>query len=172
MNKDLTNAFEEATFDNALETILRQGARRLLQQAIEAEVAEHIEKHQEALDSKGHRLVVRNGYLPERSLQTGMGPIEVKQPRVKDRREGQNFSSSILPRYARRAPSIENVIPTLYLKGVSTGDFSEALEAILGKDAPGLSASSITRLKKQWEQEDLSGKRYVYLWADGIYFTV
>ncbi len=179
MNKNLTNVLEEATFDNALETILRQGARKLLQQAIEAEVAEYITKHQEELDERGRRLVARNGHLPERSLQTGMGPVPVKQPRVRDRREGQLFSSAILPRYVRRAPSIEAVIPTLYLKGVSTGDFSEALEAILGKGAPGLSASNITRLKKIWEQEyvdwqkrDLSGKRYVYLWADGIYFTV
>lgn len=179
MNKDLTTAQSEATFDNALEQILRKGAQQLLQQAIEIEVAEYIRRHCDRLDGEGHRLVTRNGHLPERQIQTGLGPIQVEQPRVRDLRDGQGFGSSILPRYARRAPSVEAVIPTLYLKGISTGDFTEALEALLGKNAQGLSPSNIVRLKRIWEEEyaewqgrDLCGKRYVYIWADGIYFNV
>lgn len=179
MNKDLTNTQSEATFDNALEAVLKQGAQQLLQKAIEAEVDDYLECYCNNRNSKGHRLVTRNGHLPKRQIQTGLGPIPIKQPRVRDCREGQQFRSSILPKYARRAPSVEAVIPTLYLKGVSTGDFSEALEALLGKNAQGLSPSNIVRLKKIWEQEydewqrrDLSNKRYVYMWVDGIYFNV
>jgi len=180
MSNDLTlQQSEQAGFDMALEDVLRQGARQLLQQAIEAEVADYIAKHCAISDEQGHRLVTRNGHLPSRKLQTGLGAIEVQQPRVRDKREGERFTSSILPRYARRTPSIDAVIPTLYLKGVSTGDFSEALEAILGSNAQGLSPTNIVRLKKIWEDEyeewqgrDLSQKRYVYMWADGIYFNV
>ena len=180
MNKDLIlEESEQGTFNKALETILRKGAQRLLQQAIEQEVAEYISSHSNEVDEKGHRLVTRNGYLPKRNVQTGIGPIPVQQARIRDKRNGQRFHSGILPRYARRAPSIEAVIPTLYLKGVSTGDFSEALEALLGKNAQGLSASNIVRLKKIWEEEydqwqkrDLRNKNYVYIWADGIYFNV
>ena len=130
-------------------------------------------------DEHGRRMVVRNGFLPERSILTGIGPLPVKQPRVRDKREVEFFTSSILPRYMRRAPSLDNLIPVLYLKGISTGDFMEALEAILGETAKGLSANTIVRLKRQWEQEykdwahrDLTDKRYVYFWADGIYFNV
>lgn len=162
-----------------LEEIIRQGARKLLQQAIEDEVAEYLERFREQTDEEGRRLVVRNGTLPARELVTGIGPLRISQPRVRDRREGEVFSSNILPRYMRRVPSVDNLIPVLYLKGISTGDFTKALESILGKSASGLSAANIVRLKRQWEQEyqqwakrDLSSKRYVYFWADGIYFNV
>ncbi len=120
-----------------------------------------------------------NGSHKQREVTTGIGKIPIKQPRVNDRREGQRFTSAILPKYARRSPSIDTLIPTLYLKGVSTSSFSEALEAIPGKGAPGLSPTNVTRLKqiwedeyKSWKQRDLTGKHYVYVWADGIYFNV
>ncbi len=164
---------------SVLEEVIREGARRLLQAAIEHEVAEYISCFQNIKDEQGRRMVVRNGSLPERSILTGIGPLPVRQPRVRDKREGEFFTSNILPRYMRRAPSLDNLIPTLYLKGISTGDFMEALEAILGENAKGLSANTIVRLKRQWEQEykdwahrDLTNKRYVYFWADGIYFNV
>ena len=170
---------EQGQFDNALESVLREGARKLLQQAIEEEVARYIDQSKYELDTKGHRLVTRNGHLPERKIQTGIGPLEVRQPRVRDKRKGSQFNSSILPKYARRTPSLESAIPTLYLKGVSTGDFSEALESLLGKNAPGLSSTNIVRLKQVWEKEydewqkrDLSNKNYVYMWVDGIYSNV
>ena len=164
---------------SVLDETFRKGARRMLMKALAYEVEEYVERHKEVLDEKGHRLVVRNGRLPGRTLQTGAGPIEVEQPRVHDRREGERFSSSILPRYLRRSPSVEALIPWLYLKGVSTNGFQEALQAILGEGAAGLSPSTITRLKTVWEDEfrewadrDLSERRYVYFWADGIYFNV
>lgn len=164
---------------SVLEEIIREGARKLLQQAIENEVAEYLERFQGQTDGQGRRLVVRNGTLPARELVSGIGPLGIRQPRVRDRREGEDFSSNILPRYMRRVPSVDNLIPVLYLKGISTGDFTRALEAILGPNAPGLSAANIVRLKRQWEQDyqqwakrDLSSKRYVYFWADGIYFNV
>ena len=130
---------------------------------------------------EGQRAVVRNGSMPARPIITGLGPMEVKQPRVRDRRPGEKvrFTSNILPRYLRRVPSVDGLIPALYLRGISTGDFSEALEAILGPNAAGLSAANIVRLKEgweteydQWEARDLKGKHYVYWWADGIYFNV
>ena len=162
-----------------LEEILREGARRLLQQAIEVEVATYIDEHSDIRDHRGHREVVRNGSMPERSLVTGVGQMRIRQPRVHDKRAGHRFSSKILPAYMRRVPSIDALIPALYLKGVSTGDFSEALEAILGKQASGLSATNVVRLKEIWKQEykewserDVSGKEYAYIWADGIYFNV
>lgn len=167
---------------DALTDILRQGAQRMLSQAIEAEVADWIDRHQQCRDEQGHRQVVRNGSLPERTIVTGVGPVGVKQPRVNDRRpegEREKFSSAILPPYLRKTKSIEELIPWLYLKGVSTGDFSEALAAILGADAKGLSATTITRLKGVWQQEhqdwskrSLAGKHYVYVWADGVYFNI
>jgi len=164
---------------SALEAILSEGARRMLQTAIETEVADYIETHAVFRDGAGHRQVVRNGHLPSRDLVTGVGPVRVKQPRVHDRRSGQRFTSKILPPFMRRVPSIDALIPALYLKGISTGDFTEALSAILGENAAGLSPTNIVRLKQGWEQEyrewasrDLSGKRYIYWWADGIYFNV
>jgi len=168
---------EESRFD--LDEIVRLGAQRMLQAALEAEVAEYIERHQEVLDSGGKRVVTRNGRSRERSILSGAGRLQVQQPRVHDRRSDHHFSSAILPSYMRRTPSLDNLIPALYLKGVSTGQFPEALEAILGPDAAGLSANTVTRLKQQWEDDykvwatrDLSKKRYVYLWADGIHFNV
>ena len=164
-----------------MEELARRGARQLLAQAMEAEVGEHIEKHRNLVDEEGRRLVVRNGHLPGRELVTGIGPLKVRQPRVDDRAldQEQRFSSQILPRYLRRVPSVENLIPILYLKGVSTGDMSEALASILGPGAAGLSASNVVRLKGLWEQDykvwctrDFEQKRYVYFWVDGIHFNV
>jgi transposase-like protein len=152
----------------------------MLQAAIEAEVSSYLSAHGALLDeATGHRVVVRNGYQPERTIQSGLGDIRVQRPRVHDRRPGEGFTSRILPPYLRRTPSIEALIPVLYLKGVSTNDFPDALAAILGPDAAGLSATTITRLKQVWEAEyqewsrrDLTGKRYVYWWVDSIYFKV
>jgi len=169
---------------DSLTPILREGAQRLLGQAIETEVAEYIERHAQLRDAGGHRLVVRNGHKDEREIQTGIGPIAVKQPRVNDQRLDENgqrvqFTSAILPPYLRKTMSIEELIPWLYLKGISTGEQREALAALLGPEAPGLSASSVVRLKTSWEQEyqtwskrSLAGRRYVYVWADGVYFNV
>ena len=164
---------------SALDEIVREGAQRMLQMALEQEVAAYIEACQHLRDEKGHRLVVRNGYQAERQVLTGAGPLQVKKPRVHDRRGDKRFTSRILPRYMRRSPSIDALIPALYLKGVSTGDFTEALTAILGLGASGLSATNIVRLKQGWMQEyeawarrDISKKHYVYMWADGIYFDV
>lgn len=164
---------------SALEGILREGARTMLQAAIENEVAEYIATHSERRDEVGRRLVVRNGHLPERELVTGIGPVSIKQPRVRDRSAQHRFTSKILPPFMRRVPSIDALIPVLYLKGISTGDFSEALEAILGENAVGLSAPNIVRLKEGWRRDyeawsarDLADKRYVYWWTDGVHFNV
>ena len=164
-----------------LEQIAREGARRALQKAIEDEVAEYLTTHRQCLDESGHRQVVRNGHKPARTILSGLGPIEVKQPRVDDRRVDENgvrfrFTSKILPPYLRKTASIEDLVPWLYLKGISTGEMSDAL-VHLGFDGTGLSASSVVRMTESWQaqyadwnQRDLSGKEYVYLWADGIYF--
>ncbi len=164
---------------DALTQVLREGARALLAQAIEAEVAEFLAQHRDQQDEAGRARVVRNGYLPERTIQTGIGDIAVKAPRVRDRGGELRFSSAILPPYLRRTKTIEELLPWLYLKGISTGEFSEALASLLGRDAPGLSASTISRLKAiwqdehaRWERRSLVGKQYVYLWVDGIHFGV
>ena len=164
---------------DALTEVLRSGARELLQQAVEAEVAEFITQHRELKDERERQRVVRNGYQPERTIQTGIGDVPVKQPRVRDRQGTIKFSSSILPRYLRRTKSLEELLPWLYLKGVSTNDFATALTALLGPDAPGLSAATISRLKEVWKEEqqqwsrrDLAGKNFVYVWADGVHFGV
>jgi putative transposase len=167
---------------DVLTEVLRAGAQRLLSAAIEAEVAEWIESRSHVTDEAGHRQVVRNGRLPKRTLLTGVGPLEVEQPRVLDRRpkdEAELFSSKILPPYLRKTKSLEELIPWLYLKGISTGDFSEALSALVGPQAKGLSASTIVRLKSTWEDEfqewtkrSLEGKQYVYVWADGVHFNI
>jgi transposase-like protein len=166
-----------------------------LGQAVEAEVADWIERHAEAKDSHGRKLVVKNGHHPTRTLVTGVGPVEVSQPRVLDRRiagqnaEGQDldavgrpverFHSSILPPYLRKTKAIEELIPWLYLKGISTGAFAEALQALVGPQAAGLSATTITRLMTAWQEEykawnhrPLAGKHYVYVWADGVHFNI
>ena len=175
---------EEISPKSLLEEILREGARKMLQAAIENEVEEYIVKNQLERDDRGHRLAVRNGFLPEREILTGLGLIRVKQPRIDDRglrseNGGGSFTSAILPPYLRRIPSIDNLVPALYLRGISTGDFPQALSAILGENVKGLSATNIVRLKARWEEEykewskrDLSEKRYVYFWVDGVYFNV
>ena len=164
---------------DALTEVLREGARALLSHAIEAEVAEYLARHRDQKDSAGRARLVRNGYLPQRTIQTGIGDVLVKAPRVRDRIGRLHFSSSILPRYLRRTKTIEELLPWLYLKGISTGGFSEALAALLGRDAPGLSAGTISRLKAvwqdehaRWEKRSLAHQRYVYLWVDGIHFGV
>ena len=178
-----SNVFQLAqpgTFTDSLTEILRNGARALLTQAVEAEVAGFLTKHVDLKTEGGLSRVVRHGHLPEREIMTGIGPVSVRQPRVRDREaadgERIRFSPTILPPYARRTKSLEVLIPILYLKGISTGDFEEVLAALVGKDAPGLSASTIARLKDVWTEEherwqkcDLSAKRYVYFWADGIH---
>jgi putative transposase len=171
----------ESTKD-ALTEVLRKGAQQMLAAAIEAEVETYLSHREQLVDEEGHRVVVRNGHLPARKLQTPLGEVPVEQPRVRDRRsaaEREQFHSSILPPYLRKTKSLEELLPWLYLKGVSTGDFGEALAALLGPEAPGLSATTVTRLKAGWEEEykswqarSLTGKRYVYLWADGVYFNI
>ena len=171
---------QPGAFTDSLTEILRNGARALLTQAVEAEVAEFLAKHADLKTETGRQRVVRHGHLPQREIMTGIGPVAVRQPRVRDREaaEGERvrYSPSIVPAYARRSKSLEVLIPVLYLKGISSGDFEEALAALVGKDAPGLSASTIARLKELWTEEharwqkrDLSAKRYVYCWADGIH---
>jgi putative transposase len=166
-----------------LTMLIQEGAQQMLAQAIEAEVEAFLAGFATERNALGYQRLVRNGYLPERQIQTGVGAVKVKMPRVRDTGGGLGerirFSSKILPPYLRRTKSIEELIPWLYLKGISTGDFSEALAALLGEDAPGLSASTISRLKEVWKTEmtawqsrDLSKKRYVYFWADGIHFNV
>jgi transposase-like protein len=150
-----------------------------LAQAIEVEVAMLLAQYADQRDTKGRQAIVRNGYLPERDVQTGIGAVRVKVPRVRDRRgAGIRFHSVILPPYLRRSPSLAALLPWLYLKGVSTGDFSEAFQALLGPEAPALSPATLGRLKQgwqeeltQWQRRDLSGKRYVYVWVDGVYFA-
>lgn len=164
---------------DALTEVLREGACALLAQAVQAEVAEFLIRHQGEQDEAGRARMVRNGYLPERTIQTGLGQVAVKAPRVHDRSGELRFSSAILPPYLRRTKTIEELLPWLYLKGISTGGFAEALAALLGRDAPGLSAGTISRLKAVWQEEhaswerrSLNHKRYVYLWVDGIHFGV
>jgi putative transposase len=162
--------------------VLREGARRMLTQAVEAEVEAFLAAHAELTDGQGRRRLVRNGHAPERRIQAGIGPLEVRRPKVRDRgvagEEPIRFTSAILPAYLRRTRNIEELLPWLYLKGVSTGQFAEALAALLGPEAPGLSATTVRRLTESWQEEhehwqkrDLSARRYVYLWADGVYFT-
>jgi transposase-like protein len=166
-----------------IDDILRDGARRALQSAIEREVEDYIRRNSQCLDEAGHRLVVRNGHHPARKIQSGNGSIEVHQPRVNDKRVDEQgnrlrFTSKILPPYLRKTKVIEELVPWLYLKGISTSDFPEAL-GCLGHDGSGLSPTTIVRMKELWQGEyenfcrrSLEGKRYVYLWADGIYFNI
>lgn len=160
--------------------IIRDGARKLIEQAIQAELAVLMAAFSAEKLENGTSRLVRHGYLPEREVMTGIGPVPVKVPRVRDRKPGEDkitFTPSILPRYLRKAKSVEELLPWLYLKGVSTGDFSEALAALLGPNADGLSAKTITRLKadwwndyEAWQKRDLSHRRFLYIWADGVYF--
>ncbi|MBK1635785.1 IS256 family transposase [Rhodovulum adriaticum] len=163
-----------------LTDLIRGGARRLIEQAVEAELAALLAAFTEDRLEDGRARLVRHGYLPEREILTGVGPVTVKVPRVRDRKPGDDkitFTPSILPRYLRKARSVEELLPWLYLKGLSTGDFTEALEALLGADAKGLSAKTVTRLKadwwteyQAWEKRDLGTRRFLYIWADGVYF--
>jgi transposase-like protein len=167
---------------DVLTDVLRAGAQKLLSQAIEAEILDWIQQRAGHRDDQGRQQVVRNGYLPERTILSGLGPIAVEQPRVRDRRpaqEREKFSSRILPPYLRKTKSVEELIPWLYLKGISSGDFNEALAALLGPSVKGLSATTVTRLKSIWQEEyqhwrtrSLEGKRYVYVWADGVHFNI
>lgn len=161
----------------SLDDVVRHGARQVIQQAIEAELAQLLEQYENVKTLHGRRAVVRNGYLPEREVLTGAGPVAVQVPKVRDRSgSGVKFNSAIVPPYVRKSPRVSAVLPWLYLKGVSTGDMSEALSVLLGDDAKGLSANVVSRLKAQWADEqvqwgrrDLSKARYVYWWVDGIH---
>jgi transposase-like protein len=182
MNEDtsIVALRQPGAVEDLLTEIAREGARRMLASALEAEVEAFLEQFVGERLPDGRRQVVRHGHGPERTIQTGIGALEVRRPKVRDRAEGPvekvRFSSSILPRWARRSRSLDTLLPVLYLRGVSTGDFQEALSALLGPDAPNLSPGAITRLTGQWQQDydlwqrrDLSARRYVYVWADGVY---
>ena len=174
-DKNLSNVSTRS----ALEEILRDGARKMLQEAVENEVLEYIRQAGKFKKEMNKQPAIRNGYLPARDILTGIGPINIRQPRVRDQRDGYSFSSVILPKYKRRTTSLDVLIPDLYLRGISTNSFPDALAAILGENAKGLSPANIARLKETWEKEyetwqkrDLTGIRYVYIWADGIYFNI
>ena len=174
---------EENIANNPLDEIVRNGAKKMLQKALEIEVNLFLEKYQYILNDKGNRQVIRNGHSQPRKIVTGAGQIEVETPRVDDRileiHQEPRFRSSIVPPYLRRTKNIDELLPVLYLKGISTGDFGEALESILGKSVIGISAQNIVRLKQiwqkeyeQWSKRELSHKKYVYWWADGVHFNV
>jgi putative transposase len=167
--------------EDPLTAVLRSGARRLLAQAVEAEAEAFLATMKDMQLPDGRERLVRHGLGPERAIQTGIGPVEVQRVKLRDRGAGEGserirFTSAILPRWSRRTRSLDALLPILYLRGVSMGDFQEALTALLGKDAPNLSPSVITRLRSEWEADyarwqrrDLSARRYVYIWADGVY---
>jgi len=173
-------ATPEATINDPLTELLRVGAKNLIAQAVEAELALLLAKHDDNKLDDGRHVVVRNGYLPARTIQTGLGDVDIQVPKVRDRsKTGIKFNSNLLPPYLKRSTSIEDMLPWLYLKGLSTGDYGEALASLLGEDAAGLSAGTISRLKSDWidehtlwRKQDLSAKKYVYFWADGIYSHV
>jgi putative transposase len=162
-----------------LDDLAREGARRMLEAALETEVAEYLARHRGERDERGHAKVVRNGRARPRKVTLGAGTVELRAPRVNDRREDEKFTSRILPPYMRRSPKVSEVLPILYLRGLSTGDFRPGLEALLGEDAAGLSAANISRLLGVWEEEyeafrtrDLSQVDYVYVWVDGVHVNV
>lgn len=173
-----------ATSGATLDEIVRRGAEEMLKQALEVEIESFLARHEGLRDEKGLRRVVRNGYARARTVLTGAGPLVVGQPRARDRagvtaKDAVAFSSVLLPPYLRRSKSLDELIPWLYLKGVSTGDFSDALEAVLGAGAKGLSANVVVKLKDRWKAEfadwnkrSLAAKEYVYVWADGVYFNI
>lgn len=168
------------SFSDALSDLIRRGARQIIAQAVEAELQDFLAEYRDRRDEQGRQVVVRNGYLPERTITTGVGEVEIQVPKVRDRSgSGIKFTSQLLPPYLKRARSVEDLLPWLYLKGVSSGDFSEALSSLLGSDVKGLSAATIGRLKAKWstehqtwQQRSLRQQRYVYIWADGIYFNI
>lgn len=162
-----------------LDRLVQRGAQRMLEAALTAEVNAYIQRHQEERDEAGHALVVRNGKSQERTIHSGAGVLKIQTPRVNDQRKGQKFTSMILPPYMRRTPRLEEAVPVLYLRGLSTGDFSEALAALLGETVTGFSATTVTRLltvwqeeKRIWQKRSLTDKQYVYIWADGVHFNV
>ena len=170
--------------DDPLTEVLRSGAQRLLVQAVETEAEAFLAMMSNWKLADGRARFVRHGHGPERTIQTGIGAVPVQRAKIRDRgaegtEERIRFTSAILPRWGRRSPSLDALLPVLYLRGVSTGDFQEALSALLGPDAPDLSPSVVGRLKGTWDAEyvawqerDLSGRRYVYIWADGVYLQV
>ncbi len=180
MSDDTIVSFSNPVFRDELSDLVRDGAQRIIRQAVEAELQGFLDAHAEARDVKGRRAVVRNGYQPEREVLTGVGPVAVRVPKTRDRAgAGRCFRSQLLPPYLKKAKRLEAVLPWLYLKGVSTNDFDEALKALFGESVKGLSPSTITRLKRGWESEyaawrqrDWQGHEFVYLWADGIYVNV
>ncbi len=182
MSEDRVVSFHQKDeIDDPLTEILRSGAKQLIEQAVEAEFAAFLGSHADLKLPDGRQRVVRHGYDPVRPIQTGIGPVEVEKPKARDRGassadERIRYASSIVPKWARRTKSLDVLLPALYLRGISTGDFQEVLTALLGKDAPNLSPAVIARLKGEWEGEyklwqkrDLSARRYVYVWADGVY---
>ena len=180
MHKDTTIPFTNPAYRDELSELVREGAQRIIRQAVEAELGTFLEEHAAARDTRGRRAVVRNGYLPSREILTGIGPVRVRVPRTRDRSgAGRCFRSELLPPYLKKARRVEAVIPWLYLKGISTNDFGEALTALFGESLKGLSAATIARLKGGWENEyaqwrarDWAEEEFVYLWADGIYLNV
>jgi putative transposase len=180
MNKVVEGRFgDQGDLAVSLDELAREGARRMLVAALEAEVADYVARHGSDRDERGHAQVVRNGRARARKVTVGAGTVQVRAPRVDDRRAGAKFTSRILPPYMRRSPKVTEVLPLLYLRGLSTGDFRPALETLLGADAAGLSAASISRLLGAWEEEyeafrkrDLSAVDYVYVWVDGIHVNV
>ncbi len=179
MREDTTLPFRSPALRDELSELVRAGAQRIIRQAVEAELAAFLEEHADH-DARGHRAVVRNGYLPSREVLTGVGPVRVRVPRTRDRSgTGRRFRSELLPPYLRKTRRVEAVIPWLYLKGVSTNDFGEALTALFGASVGGLSPASVSRLKEGWEREyaawrerDWGVEEFVYLWVDGIYMNV
>jgi putative transposase len=181
MNND--NIFQlkqpEETASDALTDLLRNGAKELISQAVNAELEELLAKYTDQ-QVDGKQAVVRNGYLPKRTIQTGLGDVDVQVPKIRDKsKQGIKFNSVLIPPYLKRTESIEELLPVLYLKGISTGDFSEALKSLLGENAKGLSSGTISRLKQHWQEEyknwskrSLELKKYVYIWADGVYFNI
>lgn len=182
MNKNKVIEFKKPgeISGDPLTELLRNGAQRLIADAVEVELQKLLSQYDSVKNNQGHRQIVRNGYLPERVIQTGIGPVKVRVPKIRDKSgQGIKFNSTLLPPYLRKSRSVEEVLPWLYLKGISTGDFQEALQALLGSAATGLSASTISRSKRIWEEEheswsrrSLENKRYVYIWADGVYFNI
>lgn len=178
--KQSSTPVQEKGIEDPLTEVLKQGAKELIRKAVEAELSEMLSAYSDIRLPDGRLAVVRNGYLPVRQIQTGIGNVEVQVPKVRDRSgSGIHFSSQLLPPYLRRTKSMEELIPWLYLKGLSTGDYTEALSALVGESARGLSANTVSRLKekwldehKAWQRQDLSNTRYVYWWADGIYSKV
>ena len=180
MREDTTIPFRNPALRDELSELVREGAQRIIRQAVEAELEAFLEGYAADRDAQGRRAVVRNGYLPSREVLTGVGPVRVRVPRTRDRSgAGRCFRSELLPPYLKKTRRMEAVIPWLYLKGVSTNDFGEALTALFGESVKGLSPASVARLKDGWEREyaqwrerDWGGEEFVYLWADGIYVNV